>query len=157
MLIRISLFTALAILLFKAISLLTIYSWLRLDFYLCLVAVCFLGAGYLLHRHRLPAAQSRVPAAPTEPQPATESLRLLPATDSLLPATDSLRLLSAREWQILRLVAEGKSNKEIAAIQFVQLSTVKTHLNNIYGKLSVANRKEARMKYTELAPKWPLG
>jgi DNA-binding NarL/FixJ family response regulator len=70
--------------------------------------------------------------------------------------SDSIALLSAKEWQILKLVAEGKTNKEIAAVQFVEVSTVKTHLNNIYGKLSVNNRKEARAKYAEFAPKWPV-
>jgi len=51
--------------------------------------------------------------------------------------------LTAKEWRILELINEGKSNKEIAALNFIEISTVKTHINNIYCKLGVKNRKEA--------------
>ena len=51
--------------------------------------------------------------------------------------------LSDREMDILRLVAEGLSNQEIAAKLFVTGQTVKFHLSNIYRKLEVANRTEA--------------
>ncbi|MGB7394497.1 MAG: LuxR C-terminal-related transcriptional regulator, partial [Pricia sp.] len=36
----------------------------------------------------------------------------------------------------------GKSNKEIAGELFISISTVKTHITNIYGKLKVSSRKE---------------
>jgi DNA-binding NarL/FixJ family response regulator len=51
--------------------------------------------------------------------------------------------LSDRELDILRLVAEGLSNVEIASRLFVTGQTVKFHLSNIYRKLGVANRTEA--------------
>ena len=51
--------------------------------------------------------------------------------------------LSERELEVLQLVANGRSNREIAAQLFVTLGTVKKHLNNIYGKLGVARRTEA--------------
>lgn len=54
-----------------------------------------------------------------------------------------LEPLSERELEVLRLVADGRSNQEIAARLFVTVGTVKKHLNNIYGKLGVARRTEA--------------
>ena len=50
--------------------------------------------------------------------------------------------LSKQELMIRNLIAEGKSNKEIASELFISLSTVKTHITNIYGKLNVSNRQE---------------
>lgn len=51
--------------------------------------------------------------------------------------------LSDREFEVLRLTLEGKSNNEIADELSVSTSTVKFHLRNTYGKLGVNNRKEA--------------
>ncbi|MEQ9466093.1 MAG: tetratricopeptide repeat protein [Ekhidna sp.] len=51
--------------------------------------------------------------------------------------------LSEREFEVLKLTLEGKSNGEIADLLFVSVSTVKFHLRNTYGKLGVNNRKEA--------------
>jgi DNA-binding CsgD family transcriptional regulator len=51
--------------------------------------------------------------------------------------------LTLKEREILALIKTGKSNKEIASQLFVGLSTVKTHINKIYAKLEVKNRKEA--------------
>jgi DNA-binding CsgD family transcriptional regulator len=50
--------------------------------------------------------------------------------------------LSQREVTIIKLMADGKSNKEIASELSVELSTVKTHVNNIYAKLKVNGRKD---------------
>jgi len=51
--------------------------------------------------------------------------------------------LSERELQVLQLVAEGASNKEIAQRLSITLSTVKAHLRNINGKLDVGSRTQA--------------
>ena len=51
--------------------------------------------------------------------------------------------LSDRELEVLRLVAAGLSNQEIAKKLVIALSTVKTHINSIYGKLSAQNRTQA--------------
>jgi LuxR family maltose regulon positive regulatory protein len=48
--------------------------------------------------------------------------------------------LTEREMQVLRLVAAGLSNPEIAHELVIALSTVKSHINHIYGKLGVKNR-----------------
>lgn len=51
--------------------------------------------------------------------------------------------LTRRELEILRLVAEGRSNAQLAKTLWVTEQTVKFHLSNIYRKLDVANRTEA--------------
>ena len=50
--------------------------------------------------------------------------------------------LSRQETTIKNLILNGKSNKEIAEELFISLSTVKTHITNIYQKLNISNRNE---------------
>tara|TARA_Y100001001_G_scaffold162729_1_gene189995 strand:+ start:1744 stop:2430 length:687 start_codon:yes stop_codon:yes gene_type:complete len=50
--------------------------------------------------------------------------------------------LSKQETLVRNLILQGKSNKEIATELFISLSTVKTHITNIYSKMNVANRRE---------------
>lgn len=56
---------------------------------------------------------------------------------------DEISPLTAREKEILSLVAKGKSNSQIAETLFVREVTIKTHLNSIYRKLNVDNRVQA--------------
>lgn len=58
--------------------------------------------------------------------------------------------LSKRELEILGLLAQGHSNQEIAATLFVSLSTVKTHLQNLFEKLDVKRRTQAVEKARRL-------
>lgn len=58
--------------------------------------------------------------------------------------------LSERECEILRLIAEGLSNREIAERLFITVGTVKVHASNIYGKLDVHNRTQAVTRAREL-------
>jgi DNA-binding CsgD family transcriptional regulator len=51
--------------------------------------------------------------------------------------------LSQREMDVLRLVAEGRSNPEIAATLFISRETARTHVSNIFRKLDVSTRAEA--------------
>jgi DNA-binding NarL/FixJ family response regulator len=60
--------------------------------------------------------------------------------------------LSARELEILALVAEGCPNKEIATRLFISNATVRTHLMHIYEKLHVRCRTEAAAKYLRSKP-----
>lgn len=63
--------------------------------------------------------------------------------DAAGPKGVSVDVLTERELSILRLVAEGLSNLDIANRLFVTEQTVKFHLSNIYRKLGVSNRTEA--------------
>lgn len=58
--------------------------------------------------------------------------------------------LTARELEILRLIAEGRSNHEIGERLYLALSTVKGHNRNIFGKLQVQRRTEAIARAREL-------
>jgi LuxR family maltose regulon positive regulatory protein len=85
----------------------------------------------------------------------TTSKRLLTYTDKLLAAFSPpvpveksmpeamLEPLSERELDILRLIASGRTNQEIAEILVIALSTVKSHINNLYGKLGTNRRTQA--------------
>ena len=53
--------------------------------------------------------------------------------------------LSDREIEILKLVSQGKSNKEIAADLFISINTVKVHVGNIFQKINVSSRTEATL------------
>jgi len=50
---------------------------------------------------------------------------------------------TSAEALILDYVARGKSNKEIAKALFIEVSTVKCHLNRVFPKLGVSNRTQA--------------
>jgi DNA-binding NarL/FixJ family response regulator len=52
-------------------------------------------------------------------------------------------MLSPREREVLVLLAEGRSNREIASTMAVTVATVKTHLVHVYAKLGAGNRNEA--------------
>jgi DNA-binding NarL/FixJ family response regulator len=56
--------------------------------------------------------------------------------------SDSFQLLTAREREVLQLLAEGHSNKEVASVLDVGLSTVETHRSNLMQKLNLHNTAE---------------
>jgi DNA-binding CsgD family transcriptional regulator len=58
--------------------------------------------------------------------------------------------LTAREIEVVQLIATGKSNPQIAEELFISLNTVLRHVSNIFGKLEVSNRTEAGIKAVEL-------
>jgi LuxR family maltose regulon positive regulatory protein len=67
-------------------------------------------------------------------------------TDSLTtqaPKSDLTEPLSERELEVLELIAEGLTNREIAARLYLSLNTVKGHTRNIYSKLGVHSRTQA--------------
>ncbi len=53
--------------------------------------------------------------------------------------------LTEREVDVLRMVAQGKSNRQIAGELFISLGTVRAHLSNILGKLHLASRTQATL------------
>jgi LuxR family maltose regulon positive regulatory protein len=82
-----------------------------------------------------PSYVGRLLAAFGESVPAT-----LPAAQALIEP------LTERELEVLRLIAAGLSNREIAQGLVVALSTVKSHINHIYGKLEAKSRVQAVAK-----------
>jgi LuxR family maltose regulon positive regulatory protein len=90
------------------------------------------------------------------------SIDLLTFTDKLLAAFSQpvpgektkdehlLEPLNERELDVLRLIATGRSNKEIAEILVVALSTVKWYINNLYSKLGAKSRTHALALAKEL-------
>ena len=80
-----------------------------------------------------------------------EYTRLADAPHARVRANQALvEPLSDRELEILRLVATGASNKEIAATLVIAEGTVKNHVTNILGKLGVRDRTQAALKVKEL-------
>ena len=57
-----------------------------------------------------------------------------------------IEALSERELEILRLIAQGASNREIAGALFLAEGTIKNHVTNILGKLEVRDRTQAALK-----------
>ncbi len=84
-------------------------------------------------------AEGRSILDPTVPERALQWLRGLAAGEKM-PGRDSF---SEQEEQILALVAEGKTNREIAASLNLSGKTVKNHLTTIFKKLRVTRRAQA--------------
>jgi LuxR family maltose regulon positive regulatory protein len=67
-----------------------------------------------------------------------------PASHSPRPDGDSLlEPLTGRELEVLRLIADGRTNPEIATALVLAVGTVKKHTNNLFGKLGASNRTQA--------------
>jgi DNA-binding CsgD family transcriptional regulator len=78
-----------------------------------------------------------------EPEQAIEyALDRQPAPETVAPATYPAGL-SAREVEVLRLVARGMTNAEAAEVLFISPRTVNWHLGSIYRKLGFRSRAEA--------------
>jgi LuxR family maltose regulon positive regulatory protein len=75
--------------------------------------------------------------------PAPSSSVTRRSSPALSGAEGLIEPLSARELEVLQLIAAGLTNREIAARFFLSLNTVKAHTRNIYGKLSVHSRTQA--------------
>ncbi|MET7839667.1 response regulator transcription factor [Streptomyces sp. NPDC005356] len=101
------------------------------------------ATGYLLKdapREELFTAVRAAADGRTVLSPAVAS-RLVTAVRT--PAAPADEPLSAREREVLALVAKGTSNREIARVLFISEATVKTHLTHVYGKLGVKDRAAA--------------
>ncbi|WBL34949.1 helix-turn-helix transcriptional regulator [Tepidiforma flava] len=65
--------------------------------------------------------------------------------------------LSAREAEVLGLVAEGRTNAEVAAMLGISPETVKTHVSRILAKLGVQSRHQAAAWWMKRRPREPGG
>jgi DNA-binding CsgD family transcriptional regulator len=92
-----------------------------------------------------------LPAFLHKPSTQAASVPLAPAAQPAAPNQAALvEPLSARELEVLGLIDQGLTNPEIAAKLSLAPSTVKTHINNIYGKLAVQTRVQALKRAREL-------
>lgn len=65
--------------------------------------------------------------------------------ERVAPPTDPLAALTPRERDVLRQLAQGRSNKEVAAALLLTEHTVKAHVREVLGKLGVADRTQAAL------------
>jgi LuxR family maltose regulon positive regulatory protein len=70
--------------------------------------------------------------------------------DTTLKSQTIVEPLSSRELQVLRLMADGMTNQEIAGELVIAVTTAKKHVSNIIGKLGVTNRTQAVARAREL-------
>jgi DNA-binding NarL/FixJ family response regulator len=99
--------------------------------------------GYLLKDTNMPELQRAIKAA------AAGQVQLSPEAAARLMhevrSPDDPQELTERETDVLRLIAQGQANKEIAATLVIQENTVKTHVSNILSKLGVQSRTQAAL------------
>jgi ATP/maltotriose-dependent transcriptional regulator MalT len=97
--------------------------------YAVALGVLFLAAGIWVGSRVL----ARTSPAETRDQAKAPLIETVAPTDELTP----------REAEVLQLLAEGLSNQQIADRLYVSLSTVKTHISNLYSKLGAERRTQA--------------
>jgi DNA-binding NarL/FixJ family response regulator len=114
------------------------------------VSAVMAGAcGYLLKDSSIQQLVAGIRAAAAgdsliSPQIAAKVLQLLRAQTAGAGKPESLRAeLSERELEVLKLIAIGKDNAEIARELFISPKTVKNHISNILMKLQIENRIQA--------------
>ena len=106
---------------------------LSLELYLGLVAVIFVGLGIWVGRR---LTRIRV---------------IAPESEFKLNEADLKKLgITKREYEVLGLIAQGLSNKEIVDKLFVSTSTIKTHTSNLFLKLDASRRTQALQRAKEL-------
>lgn len=70
------------------------------------------------------------------------------AATAAAAAGDGLGTLSAREREVAGLVAEGRTNREVAAALYLSAKTVENHMSRIFGKLGVTSRLQVAQAIT---------
>jgi DNA-binding NarL/FixJ family response regulator len=88
-----------------------------------IIAVIFLGIGLFINKKR--------------------NSQLAPLTNSIDEAKIKELGISKREYEVLQLISNGLSNKEIADQLFLSESTIKTHVSNLLTKLDAKRRTQA--------------
>ena len=80
------------------------------------------------------------------PSVAMQALTALASSESIGPAhSASIGLLTDREIEVVRLLAQGSTNKDIAQALFLSVRTVEAHMRTIFGKIGVRSRTEAAL------------
>lgn len=123
--VKVGLVTASLIVLYELTNLLLVYHYFKYEYYIAGAVIIALVAGIVLAKNYYQRQTVDV------------------------VSIDVLGSLTAKELRVLELISEGKSNKEIASLNYTEMSTVKTHINNIFFKLAVKNRRDAAKVYQE--------
>lgn len=113
---------------------------LRMEVYIGVVAVLFTALGVWVGKKLLEDRQAVAPVTATAPTPP-------PSPNKVAIAELGI---SARELEVLELMAKGCSNQEIADRLFISLPTVKSHSSSLFAKLDVRRRTQAVHKAKEL-------
>lgn len=121
--IKTGLITATLILLYELTDLFLIYHYFKYEYYIAGAVIVALVTGVML----------------------TKKYYQQQAKASI--SNNPLDSLTAKELRVLELISEGKSNKDIASLNYTEMSTVKTHINNIFYKLGIKNRRDAARIY----------
>lgn len=113
------------------------------------------AAGYVLKdasRREVVAAVRQVLGgeSPLDPRLAAQLIRRLASHAKDAPPVRHGDALTPRELEVLRLVAEGKTNAEIAQTLYVSVGTVKADVERIIDKLGVSDRTQAAVRAVEL-------
>ena len=112
------------------------------------------AVGYVLKDATRPALVGAVQQAlrgefPLHQELASQVLRRL-TTDTLRSSRPAHEQLTARELDVLRLVVQGLTNRQIGERLFVSMGTIKLHVEHILAKLGVADRTQAAARAMEL-------
>lgn len=113
------------------------------EIYMCLVAVFFTSLGIWIASH---LTQIKTEKVIVEKIVYTSHTAKKEVDQQALKALK----LSKREYEILLLIIQGYSNADIASNLFLTISTVKTHVSNLYSKLDVKRRTQAIEKARRL-------
>jgi NarL family two-component system response regulator LiaR len=138
---------ALLLLLLKWLELRFIIFHYSLEIYIGAIALIFTGLGIWL---ALKLSKPKIETVVVEKEVYIKSNENFVLNQPMITKLG----LSTRELEILGLMAEGSSNQEIAHQIFVSLSTVKTHIQNLFEKLDVKRRTQAieKAKRLQLIP-----
>lgn len=114
-----------------------------IDIYIGLIAIVFtlLGAWVATQMIKPKTKTVVIEKQIVVPQPRTFTLN-----EAALQRLD----LTNREYEILKLLAKGHSNSSIADQLFLSISTIKTHVSNLFMKMNVKNRYQAITRAQEL-------
>ena len=96
------------------------------------------------------AQRGEAPISRSMTRALVDEFRSVSASGSPGELLPSDRRLTRREWQVLELVAEGKTNRSVAADLSISEETVRTHVSKILTKLETPNRSAAAARYHRL-------
>ncbi len=130
------------------VIILTVYNDIEMIFQALKAGAC----GYLLKREPSEDVLRSIKEVCSGGAPMTGEIARLIVQSFQSQTPAGIQGLTRREMEILELLAEGISNKEIASRIGTSIETVRTHLGHIYDKLHVQGRTEAVSKFFKSSP-----